>query len=110
MNKKRKFRQLFDEGKTEGATLFRPILMHFAARYAGRTYGKFASDQKVLVESNLRCLEDFDIDAVGLISDPYRETAAFGARVTFPRGGGPEVRRFHRAQHGGPGGRSREVF
>lgn len=63
---------------------FHPILMHFAARYAGFTYGEFASDFKALVESNLRCREDFGMDAVGVISDPYRETAAFGAKVTFP--------------------------
>jgi MtaA/CmuA family methyltransferase len=63
---------------------FHPILMHFAARYAGYTYGQFASDYEVLVESKLRCRDDFGMDAVGVISDPYRETAAFGARVTFP--------------------------
>jgi uroporphyrinogen-III decarboxylase len=58
--------------------------MHKAARHAGFTYGRFASDYKALVESNLRCREDFGMDAVGLISDPYRETSAFGAKVTFP--------------------------
>jgi len=63
---------------------FHPILMHFAARYAGYTYGQFASDYEVLVESKLRCRDDFGMDAVGVISDPYRETAAFGARITFP--------------------------
>jgi MtaA/CmuA family methyltransferase len=63
---------------------FHPILMHFAARYSGYTYGRFASDYRALVESNLRCRDDFGMDAVGLISDPYRETAAFGAKVTFP--------------------------
>jgi len=63
---------------------FYPILMHFAARYSGFTYGRFASDYRTLVECNMRCREDFGMDAVGLISDPYRETAAFGARVTFP--------------------------
>jgi len=65
-------------------TPFYPILMHFAARYAGFTYGEFASDSKALVESNLRCWESFGMDSVGLISDPYRETAAFGAKLTFP--------------------------
>ena len=64
---------------------FHPILMHFAARYAGYSYGRFASDYKVLAESNIRCMEDFGMDAVGLISDPYRETSAFGAKVTFPK-------------------------
>ncbi len=70
-------------------TSFYPILMHFAARYAGFTYGEFASDYRVLVESNLKCMEDFGMDAVGLISDPYRETAAFGAPVSYPVEGVP---------------------
>lgn len=84
MNSKERFEQLFRYGKTEGGFLFRPILMHFAARYIGETYRAFASDYRVLVESNIRCMEDFNTDAVGLISDPYRETSAFGAKVTFP--------------------------
>ena len=71
---------------------FHPILMHFAARYAGYTYGEFASDHRVLVESNLKCLEDFDLDAVGLISDPYRETSAFGAPIKFLAEGVPQCR------------------
>lgn len=84
MNKKEKLSQLFDKGSIDNDVFFRPLLMHFAASYAGKTYAEFASDYKALVESNLRCLYDFDIDAVGLISDPYRETSAFGAEVTFP--------------------------
>lgn len=71
---------------------FHPILMHFAARYAGYTYGEFASNHKVLVESNLKCLEDFELDAVGLISDPYRETSAFGAPIKFIAEGVPQCR------------------
>lgn len=62
---------------------FRPILMHFAARFNNTTYGKFASDYKVLVESNIRSMEYFDTDMVSLISDPYRETSAFGAKVEY---------------------------
>jgi MtaA/CmuA family methyltransferase len=57
--------------------------MHFAARQNGKTYGEFASDYKTLVDCNLKALDQFDIDMVGLISDPYRETSAFGATVTF---------------------------
>jgi MtaA/CmuA family methyltransferase len=71
---------------------FHPILMHFAARYAGHSYGAFASDHKVLVDSNLKCMEDFGMDAVGLISDPYRETTAFGAKISFPAEGVPRCR------------------
>jgi MtaA/CmuA family methyltransferase len=82
MNKK----QLFDaflEGKKIDRTLFRPILMHFAARFTGNTYGEFASDHNVLVNSNIKTMEHFDYDMVSLISDPYRETSAFGAAITF---------------------------
>jgi MtaA/CmuA family methyltransferase len=72
--------------------LFHPILMHFAARYTGTTYGRFASDFRVLVNSNIRCMEDFGMDAVGLISDPYRETSAFGAKIHFPEDSVPQCR------------------
>jgi hypothetical protein len=45
--------QLFNDlvqGKfPEDRMLFRPILMHFAARLAGKTYGELASDYKTLV-------------------------------------------------------------
>lgn len=64
--------------------MFRPILMHFAARFSGKTYGEFASDHRILVACNLKAMEHFDMDMVGLISDPYRETSAFGAKVAFP--------------------------
>jgi len=82
MNKKQLFDSLAD-GNAIAHTLFRPILMHFAARFNGKTYGEFASDYKVLVDCNIRAMEHFDTDMVGLISDPYRETSAFGAPVTF---------------------------
>ncbi len=83
MTKKKQFEKLC-AGELTGSTLFRPILMHFAARFNGVSYGKFASDYKALVESNLKCMDYFETDMVGLISDPYRETAAFGAKITFP--------------------------
>ncbi|NWJ51464.1 MAG: uroporphyrinogen decarboxylase family protein [Bacteroidetes bacterium] len=89
MNKKQKFDALFAGTLPADETLFYPILMHFAARFNGTTYGSFASDYKTLVESNLRCLEYFDMDIVSLISDPYRETAAFGAPVEFVKEGVP---------------------
>jgi len=57
--------------------------MQFAARQLNCTYEEFMRDYRVLVESNVKCLETIDHDAVGLISDPYRETSAFGATVEF---------------------------
>lgn len=71
-------------------TLFRPILMHFAARYSGNTYAELASDHRVLVDANIRCMENFELDMVGLISDPYRETSAFGAKLEYIAEGVPK--------------------
>jgi MtaA/CmuA family methyltransferase len=82
MNKKHLFDSLA-EGKRLPRTPFRPILIHFAARFNSNTYGEFASDYKVLVDCNIKALDHFDIDMVGLISDPYRETSAFGAPIIF---------------------------
>jgi MtaA/CmuA family methyltransferase len=84
MTKKDKLDRLFEGKDLETGKIFRPILMHFAARFNNKSYGEFASDYRILVESNIKALEFFDMDMVGLISDPYRETSAFGARVSFP--------------------------
>lgn len=81
-----------DRKESKPKTSLHPILMHFAARNAGHTYGDFASDYRVLVHCNLKCLTDFGLDAVGLISDPYRETSAFGAAVKFLAEGVPQCR------------------
>jgi MtaA/CmuA family methyltransferase len=89
MTKTEKFHQLIETGKSTGKVLFRPILMQFAAEYIGSNYGQFASDYNVLVEANLRCLDDFNIDMLGLISDPYRETSAFGAGIQYIPNGVP---------------------
>jgi len=89
MTKTEQFHLLQQKGALPGIVLFRPILMHFAARFIGKTYGEFASDYRVLAEANLRCLDEFDLDMLGLISDPYRETSAFGAKIEFVPEGVP---------------------
>jgi MtaA/CmuA family methyltransferase len=66
-----------------------PILMQFAAEHIGSNYGAFASDHRVLVEANLRCAAEFGLDQLSTISDPYRETSAFGGVVEFRRDGVP---------------------
>lgn len=89
MTKTEQFHRLQKEGKVTDKVLFRPILMQFAAEYIGSNYGKFASDYRVLAEANLRCLDDFGLDMLGLISDPYRETSAFGAKIQYVPNGVP---------------------
>ena len=83
MNKQQLYRDLLNGKTDKERVFFRPILMHFAARFNNTTYGRFASDYKTLVESNIRSMEFFDTDMVSLISDPYRETSAFGAPIKF---------------------------
>lgn len=92
MNKKQKFEALCSGSLPVDETLFYPILMHFAAHFNGNSYGEFASDHKVLVECNIKCMNSFDMDMVSLISDPYRETAAFGASIEFIPNGVPICR------------------
>ena len=66
-----------------------PILMQFAAEHMGSNYGAFASDHRVLVEANLRCAEEFGMDQVSAISDPFRETEGFGGITTYVTDGVP---------------------
>lgn len=60
-----------------------PILMQFAAEYIGSNYAAFASDYRVLTEANIACARDFGIDQLNTMSDPYRETQGFGARIIY---------------------------
>lgn len=93
MNKKQKIEALFNNSLAGDEVLFYPILMHFAARFSGYSYGELASDYGVLVKSNIKCMHYFDMDMVSLISDPYRETAAFGAPIEFVPEGVPICRK-----------------
>lgn len=62
-----------------------PILMQFAAEHIGSNYGAFASDYRVLTESNLVCAREFGIDQMNTMSDPYRETQGYGATIIYER-------------------------
>jgi uroporphyrinogen-III decarboxylase len=75
----------------DGRRFFHPILMMYAARQIGKTYADFMTDYRVLVESNMKCLEMHDFDAVSVISDPFRETSAFGAKITFNGDSSPKA-------------------
>lgn len=73
------------ERSDKGDIFFAPILMQFAAHHIGRTYKDFYMDHKVLVDANIACMKDFGVGAPGLISDPYRETSAYGLQFTYPQ-------------------------
>ena len=70
-----------------------PILMRFAAEYAGARYDAFCTDHRVKSEANLRCAEAFGVDVVSVMSDPLTEAADRGAEVTFHADATPECPR-----------------
>ena len=75
-------------GRLNGEPIDRPpnfdIFMTFAAHYIGQPLSKYYDDYNVLVAANMSVLEAFDLDIVQAISDPFRETADFGAEIEFP--------------------------
>ena len=74
----------FMMGQTVDRLPFHPIVMRWAARYAGVKYGAFCLDYRVKCEAMIRCAEDFGMDWVTVMSDPYAEAQAFGVQVEFP--------------------------
>ena len=66
-----------------------PILMQFAAEHIGSNYGAFASDHQVMTEANLVCADEFGMDQVSTISDPFRETQGYGAEIIYVEDGVP---------------------
>jgi MtaA/CmuA family methyltransferase len=60
------------------------IYMTRAAHYVGRPLSEYYLDYRALVEANLAVYDDFDLDIVQTLSDPYREAADMGLEVEFP--------------------------
>lgn len=68
------------------------LFMTFAAHHIGQPLSRYYLDHRVLVKANLAVHEDFAVDIVQAISDPYREASGFGADVEFPEDGLPVCR------------------
>jgi MtaA/CmuA family methyltransferase len=65
------------------------IFMTFAAHSIGQPLSRYYLDYQVLVDANLAMVENFQVDLVQAISDPYREAVGFGAEIEFPQDGLP---------------------
>ncbi|MFO8030532.1 MAG: uroporphyrinogen decarboxylase family protein [Cyclonatronaceae bacterium] len=63
---------------------FHPIIMRWAARYAGVRYRDFCLDPEAKCHAMMRCARDFDLDWVTVMSDPWAEASAFGVEVEYP--------------------------
>jgi MtaA/CmuA family methyltransferase len=59
------------------------IMMNFAAHYIKKPLREYYLDYRVLVDANMAMLEDFELDIVQAISDPYRETHDLGGDIIF---------------------------
>ena len=60
------------------------ILMGRAAHNIRQPLSRYYLDYHVLVDANLAAAEDFHLDILQAISDPYREAVDFGLEVEFP--------------------------
>ncbi|QQE12028.1 uroporphyrinogen decarboxylase family protein [Planctomycetota bacterium] len=60
-----------------------PILMHYAAKHIGASYADFAGDYNTLVKANIALAEDFGVSQLDIMSDPWRETADYGAEIEY---------------------------
>jgi MtaA/CmuA family methyltransferase len=74
----------FINGETVDYPPFHPIIMRWAAKYAGIKYRDFCLDPLSKCYAMIRCAKDFDIDWVTVMSDPWAEASAFGIQVEYP--------------------------
>jgi MtaA/CmuA family methyltransferase len=74
----------FINGRQVDRPPFHPIIMRWAARYAGVRYREFCTDPASKCMAMIRCARDFDIDWVTVMSDPWAEASAFGIEVSYP--------------------------
>ncbi len=61
-----------------------PIIMRFASAYAGTSYRDFCLNHEDKCTAMIKCADDFMLDWVTVMSDPYAEGEAFGMKVTYP--------------------------
>jgi MtaA/CmuA family methyltransferase len=60
------------------------LVMQFAADEIGAPLAQYYQDYNVLCEANFKTVETYRFDLMDAISDPFRETADYGAQITFP--------------------------
>jgi MtaA/CmuA family methyltransferase len=74
----------FIKGDNSDHPPFHPIIMRWAAKYAGVKYRDFCLDPLAKCKALLKCSKDFDIDWVTVMSDPWAEASAFGVQIDYP--------------------------
>lgn len=74
----------FIKGDQSDRTPFHPIIMRWAAKYAGVSYREFCTEPAAKCYSMIKCARDFGLDWVTVMSDPWAEASAFGIKVEYP--------------------------
>jgi uroporphyrinogen decarboxylase len=74
----------FIQGESVDHPPFHPIIMRWAAKYAGIKYRDFCLDPGSKCRAMIKCANDFNIDWVTVMSDPWAEGSAFGIQVEYP--------------------------
>ena len=74
----------FLNGESVDHPPFHPIIMRWAAKYAGIKYRDFCLDPVSKCKAMILCARDFNIDWVTVMSDPWAEASAFGIQVEYP--------------------------
>ena len=74
----------FIEGKSVDKVPFHPLVMQFAAAYAGISYRDYCLDYSKKCDANLKTAEDFGIDWIHVGGHPYTEAEDYGLIVEYP--------------------------
>lgn len=74
----------FIKGEKVDRPPFHPIIMRWASKYAGLKYHDFCTVPGDKCRAMIKCAEDFDIDWVTVLSDPWAEASGFGIEVKYP--------------------------
>lgn len=74
----------FIRGRPVDRVPFHPIIMRWAAKYAGVKYRDFCLDYRAKCAAMIKCADDLDMDWVTVLSDPYVEATAFGIQCEYP--------------------------
>ena len=74
----------FVSGKPVDRQPCHPIIMRWATQYSGIKYRDFCLDYRAKTQAMIRCADDFGLDWVTVMSDPWVEAEAFGIQVEYP--------------------------
>lgn len=74
----------FIHGESIDRLPFHPIIMRWAAKYAGIRYRDFCTIPAAKTKAMIICAEDLSLDWVTVMSDPWAEASAFGINIEYP--------------------------